>query len=1071
MVPDYYARLEVDPGASSTEIEAALKRLQPRWSMGTRNPKTRHTNQLYLDEVPALRRALLSGPGARAAYDAELAAAKAAERESRLDQLQQRIRLRAAKGGLTPSDRALLQEEAIKLSLDEEVVERLTRLIPAWSDTPVAELVEETDPAPPSDVLDPSTRRQIRGALEHLGRRDLYDALSVFRDAPLSIISARADEERQRWMKKAQVTAEKTAWLEIISHAQTHLTSSKARARYDRTLELEAEERLDAVMAFALKGMKRLDAGTRAAIVDEASALGILAHRAEGLIARACRKLGVAQDLGFVPPIAMPPSPSTASVLTGTGAPASANGSPQILRCRSCSGVTELSPIARRTSAGRCRHCGASLKWECPICHRTHWVDEPRCDCGLPLPLREPLVHHFTAAQHAFRTHDLAAAREHLERVQQFAPHHVGARNGLAKIRQRLAEIESARMAFELAMAGKKLVAARRAAQEWRKLIDPSDPEVQGAWGRVSAGLKQAAELAARGRKLERANPPAARDLYRKALEIAVDFPDALDGLNRCPPDAAIELKARVLSDRVRLSWTPPPPDGLGPLTYAVLRKHGGLPQHPADGTRIAEVSMCEYDDRHVKAGESVSYAVMTRRGNAESLAAVAVGPVVYLPDVQDVRVETREGEIGLSWIPPHGVLEVRVVRKEDSPPSDPRDGTRISASLDQATDSRLSPERVYHYGIYAIYRMPDGARFPSAGEFVAAHPRPPLPPLEAPRVSLNSEGHARIEWYEPPRGSVRIFRTTQPLPWTPGTRLLASEVGALPGVWIEPKSSEHAEDQDAPGIGLCYYTPMVALGESLTVGHSSELSRIPDPSDLRASRLGGSNGDGMASSRVQLRWQWAPQADATRIVARQGQAPEGSADVAGIVTTVSREEYERQRSWTLILPNSASPTSGLTDKSSTSLSSNGTSPASEAWYVRVYSVVDHEGKWLTSPGQEPTAVTSIPGPHPEVTVSYGFRRPWIPGRSWSLVMKTEPAGALVPPMVLVANARAVPLSPEDGEIVAWLPACRDGARHVIRGSHNLSRSVLRVFPDPLAEPGSFSPIRLRHPETGTPRA
>ena len=91
-------------------------------------------------------------------------------------------------------------------------------------------------------MLDPSTRRQIRVALEHLGCRDLYDALGVLRNAPASHIAARADAERQRWMKKAQVTAEKTAWLEIITHAQSHLGTPKARARYDRTLALETEE-------------------------------------------------------------------------------------------------------------------------------------------------------------------------------------------------------------------------------------------------------------------------------------------------------------------------------------------------------------------------------------------------------------------------------------------------------------------------------------------------------------------------------------------------------------------------------------------------------------------------------------------------------------------------------------------------------------------------------------------------------------------------------------------------------------------------------------------------------------
>ena len=100
MVPDYYARLGVDPKADRAEIDAAFRRKQPAWSMGTRNPKTRHANQLYLDEIPALRRALLSDPATRAAYDAELAVSQRAERDRKLDELQRRVRLRAAKGGL-----------------------------------------------------------------------------------------------------------------------------------------------------------------------------------------------------------------------------------------------------------------------------------------------------------------------------------------------------------------------------------------------------------------------------------------------------------------------------------------------------------------------------------------------------------------------------------------------------------------------------------------------------------------------------------------------------------------------------------------------------------------------------------------------------------------------------------------------------------------------------------------------------------------------------------------------------------------------------------------------------------
>ena len=97
-------------------------------------------------------------------------------------------------------------------------------------------------------------------------------------------------------MKKAQVTAEKTAWLEVITHAQSHLSSSKARSRYDRTLALEAEESFDGLAVFALKGLSRLDPGTLAALVEEAAALGIPSPRAGLLIGRICRRLSVVRE-------------------------------------------------------------------------------------------------------------------------------------------------------------------------------------------------------------------------------------------------------------------------------------------------------------------------------------------------------------------------------------------------------------------------------------------------------------------------------------------------------------------------------------------------------------------------------------------------------------------------------------------------------------------------------------------------------------------------------------------------------------------------------------------------------
>src|SRR5688500_18806072 len=152
MVPDYYAMLGVDPGADRGAIEAALAKAQPKWSSGTRNPKTKHLFQSYLDAIPALRQALLADSTARAAYDAERAAAARAERDAKLDQLQRLLRLRTAKGGLTVADRSLLRDKAVELGLAADDLDRLAAAIPPKPEPPA----EVDEPDPPADVIDPA---------------------------------------------------------------------------------------------------------------------------------------------------------------------------------------------------------------------------------------------------------------------------------------------------------------------------------------------------------------------------------------------------------------------------------------------------------------------------------------------------------------------------------------------------------------------------------------------------------------------------------------------------------------------------------------------------------------------------------------------------------------------------------------------------------------------------------------------------------------------------------------------------------------------------------------------------
>ncbi len=831
MVPDYYAMLGVDPGADRAAIEAALARCQPAWSSGTRNPKTKHTFQSYLDQIPALRQTLLGDPGARLAYDAELAAARRAERDAKLDALQRLVRLRAAKGGLTVSDRALLRDEAVKLGLTTDDLDRLAEPIPLQPEVPV----EDDPPDPPLDVLDPVTRRQIRVALEHLRRRDLYDALGLTHDAPAGEIGDRTDAERRRWMQKAQVTAEKTAWLEVVSLAQSHLIAPAAQARYDRTLG----------------GRGRGDAQC----LDRVRAEGSRPDR-PGHTVGVDRRGGRARDrAGPRRPADRPGLPGarggtrTPRVDFGRQRRLPAAPLPQLL------GRDRVPPGGAGKKSPTCRHCRASLRWDCPAC-RTVALGG-RGSLRLRLPPRGSRAPAGTLRRRSTGIQG-ASVRDGARAPAAGPGGDPEPRRRPQGDRPRPASPGGDRPGPRLRgrpRAGGQLVAARAAVEAWRRLADPSDPELEAAWNEVARGLRDAQALLARARDREPTDPAAARLLYRQALALAADLPEARSGLLRCPPDPPSCLVSEFVAGRVRLRWTPPVPDGLGPVSYVILRKQGGPFQHPRDGARIGAVTAPEFEDTAITPGATVSYAVLSERAGVESVAAVAVEPIFLLGEASDVRVTTASRSIDLAWTLPAGAVEVRLVRKVGSVPTSPKDGDRVEALRDRVHDGGLDDDRVYHYGLFAIYRLPDGRFAPSRGVFVSAQPHAPIAPLPAPALTHDHEGRVRLDWPEPARGTVKILRTPRALPMAPGDRLTAAAADALEGQWLDAEPGR-AFDPAPPPLGVCHYTPLTVWAGAATVGHGVSYSCVPDPSDLRAARVG-------SGGRVHLRWRWSPQGNA----------------------------------------------------------------------------------------------------------------------------------------------------------------------------------------------------------------
>ena len=370
-------------------------------------------------------------------------------------------------------------------------------------------------------------------------------------------------------MKKTQVTAEKTAWLEVVTLAQSHLTDARRAAPVTTGRSpWRPRRRSTTAVAFALKGLPRLDPGTRAALLDEAAALGVAPDRAERLIARGCRAArGRPRRRRRRPPRSRRRRPAPAACGAGRAA-----------------GVTDFA--AARSSRARpdCRHCGASLHWTCPVCPAVHWVDEPRCPCGFRVELREPLVQPLRGrAAGVPRPATTPTALAHLRRVQELAPNHVGARKGVEKVKERVAEIDQARSDFEVARAGRPARRGEGGAPSLGPARRPDDPRLARRLhrGHPRAPRRPEPRSPAPGAR-ERTDPAKARELYRRALALAADLPEARDGLDRCPPDAPVGPDRRV-----RRRPGPAPlvaarrPTASGPSRYVVLRKPDAALKHP----------------------------------------------------------------------------------------------------------------------------------------------------------------------------------------------------------------------------------------------------------------------------------------------------------------------------------------------------------------------------------------------------------------------------------------------------------------------------------------------------------
>ncbi len=303
----------------------------------------------------------------------------------------------------------------------------------------------------------------------------------------------------------------------------------------------------------------------------------------------------------------------------------------------------------------------------------------------------------------------------------------------------------------------------------------------------------------------------------------------ALDSSRVTPaPPAPVDLTADVVSEKIRLRWTPPRGDGLAALTFAVERRVGGesrlLTQKPTVPLRSKDDPRHGFDDQDAPAGAEALYRVTLHdilgRPSPPAEVAVRIPDFAALAPPPGLAAAVEPGRIVLTWTAHQAAGAAGYVLErafQDRGPFAPLP----SASLPRAT-VRYADEDVVD-GMTYYYRLRSRTRDGATGDASAvawAQARGAAPPGTPEGLAAEA-------------GRTRVRLTWRALPGPVSGYLVERQTAS--GAWArlnpdysaEPRLDDHTGSQD--GAVLRYRVRAVTHRGELSAPSETVTVRLPD--------------------------------------------------------------------------------------------------------------------------------------------------------------------------------------------------------------------------------------------------
>ena len=830
---NYFILLElpVDPPTSDpAQIRTAISRKKQEWTGQQDHPGKRALALVYLDMLPDMEEVLLD-PDAR---KKEAGAAIEVLEEMRR-RFEAELRILEGKGYLLPREVTAIATKYKTYGVDQRMVYQLVK-VPVSDRAPKQEEAEQE-----GEVLDRASAKAILDYLAVVGKADLY----AFLDEPKysSIKSLRDAAEQQRKLAGGKNTAEAVATEELAGVCLRLFENFETKQRYDNYLKVSIYPALGEMIDGEFARQK---------YVSEPALLRLVNYGVESC---GCTVLEAEEY--------------TRRYCTAYRIPIGAQSA--MISCPACKEQIERTSVV-------CGYCAAPIKGTCPSCAAPFEEGPLTCSvCSFLLGDMVKALSYLEAAHLSVLDGSWSLCRRNIDYAEKYWPGHPE----VTQLEQRAKDLEQRYNSYAEQLTD--CIAKNQHYAALGLIEEAEKKNITLPQATIRQVKRTVDDLENQLDKIAKEEKP---DIFL-LISLAEAVSDSIELtrlLAQHPPASTGAIKCLREGRELHLSWKPSESPGM--VKYLLVRKKDTAPFTAFDGEVVYNGPACFFIDKTAIPLGEYYYKVFAHRGGTYSTTGETIGPVMPVPEIEELRIFPADGGAQLTWEFNPDVRQVLIWRKQGGErPLAPEDGTLLETErIDGFIDSNIKNDVEYWYYICAVY-MAGGKRVVSKGVAEVITPRRILAPVEhLTIVKSEFENEYVVNWGGMDASNLILLASEE----QPSVKV--GEIVALQDLMSSYRSlALHARSAEGGRLrhnftGGLYLFAAVVLGRYAVAGPPQYLTNFKEVENLRAELVDGD---------LRLRMQWPDGPQEIAVAYKSDTHPESVDELGASVVRVTRQQYD----------------------------------------------------------------------------------------------------------------------------------------------------------------------------------